>query len=110
MPAKTALFIVGPTGVGKTKTALYLARYFNTAIISADSRQCYKELNIGVAKPTGGELAAVKHYFIDSHTITENVTAADFERYALQSLSTIFKTADIAVVAGGTVLYVRALS
>ena len=110
MPAKTAIFIVGPTAVGKTQTALYLARYFDTAIISADSRQCYKELNIGVAKPSVNELQEVKHYFINSHSITEDLTAAVFERYALDALSAIFSTNDIAIVAGGTGLYIRALS
>ena len=70
----------GPTAIGKTAIALELARHFSTEIISADSRQCYRELGIGVAKPTASELSAVKHYFIDSHSIHDEVTAAGFRK------------------------------
>lgn len=71
----TVIIIVGPTAVGKTALAIEVANHFNTAIISADSRQCYQELSIGVAKPTATELAAAKHYFIGSHSINEEVNA-----------------------------------
>ena len=67
----TVIVLVGPTAVGKTAFAIALAQHFNTQIISADSRQCYHELNIGVAKPTTQELAAAKHYFIGTHSITK---------------------------------------
>jgi len=76
---KTCIVIVGPTAVGKTNIAIQLAQYFSTDIISADSRQCFKELNIGVAKPTSEELKLVKHYFINSHSIQEEMNTAIFD-------------------------------
>ncbi|MEO6549977.1 MAG: tRNA (adenosine(37)-N6)-dimethylallyltransferase MiaA [Ferruginibacter sp.] len=105
---KTCIIITGPTAVGKTAIALQLAKHFSTRIISADSRQCYKELNIGVAKPSIQELQSAIHYFINSHSIHETVNAAVFERYALQKASEIFVDHDIAVMVGGTGLYVKA--
>ncbi len=105
---KTVILIAGPTAVGKTAVALQLARHFNTAIISADSRQCFKEITIGVAKPSTDELKEIKHYFINSHSIHDTVTAASFESYALQAAAEIFTTNDIAVMVGGTGLYSKA--
>jgi len=105
---KTCIIISGPTAVGKTEVALNLARTFNTRIISADSRQCFKELTIGVAKPSTAELAEVFHYFINSHSIHDNISAADFEKYALQSAGEIFLENDIAIMVGGTGLYINA--
>jgi len=105
---KTVIVIAGPTAVGKTAVAIQVARQFNTEIISADSRQCYKELNIGVARPSEEELAAVKHYFIASHSIHQKVTAATFEQYALEKADEIFQKHDIAVMVGGTGLYIKA--
>jgi tRNA dimethylallyltransferase len=87
--------------------AIDLAKYFVTKIISADSRQCFKELNIGVAKPSLAELQAVHHYFIDSHSIQDNVNAAVFEKYALEKVKEIFEQQDIAILVGGTGLYVK---
>lgn len=106
----TAIIIVGPTAVGKTAAAIRLARALKTEIISADSRQCYRELNIGVAKPSPAELAAVKHYFIDSHSITDEVNAAAFEELALQWTMDIFRRSPVAVMVGGTGLYIRAFT
>ena len=103
----TVIIIVGPTAVGKTAFAIELANHFNTAIISADSRQCYKELTIGVAKPTAIELAAAQHYFIGSHSIHEEVNAGVFEKYALDAAAQIFKTNSTAVMVGGTGLYIK---
>ncbi|MFT3933379.1 MAG: tRNA (adenosine(37)-N6)-dimethylallyltransferase MiaA [Chitinophagaceae bacterium] len=108
MPQKTCIVVVGPTAVGKTSLAIALAQHYNTAIISADSRQCFKELHIGVAKPTEQQLQQVKHYFINSHSITEDVNAGSFEQYALQAADEIFSQHDIAIMAGGTGLYVKA--
>lgn len=108
MNKKLCIIIVGPTAVGKTALAIRIAQEFSTGIISADSRQCYKELNIGVAKPSNEELLTVKHYFINSHSIHEEVNAALFEQYALASVEVIFQQGNIAVVAGGTGLYVNA--
>jgi len=104
---KTCILIVGPTAVGKTSVAIQVAQHFKTEIISADSRQCFKELNIGVAKPSAEELAAVKHHFINSHSIKQEVNAAVFEEYALKKIDEIFSKNDLAVMAGGTGLYVK---
>jgi tRNA dimethylallyltransferase len=103
----TVIVVVGPTAVGKTAFAIALAQHFNTQIISADSRQCYNELNIGVAKPSTQELAAVKHYFIGTHSIQEEVNAGVFEKYALDAATQIFKTNATAVMVGGTGLYIK---
>jgi tRNA dimethylallyltransferase len=103
----TVIIIVGPTAVGKTALAIEVANHFNTSIISADSRQCYQELSIGVAKPTAAELAAAQHYFIGSHSIHEDVNAGVFEKYALDAAAQIFKTNTVAVMVGGTGLYIK---
>ena len=108
MNNKSCLVILGPTAVGKTPLAITLAKHFNTQIISADSRQCYKELNIGVAKPSPKELGKVKHYFIDSHSIQEDVNAKIFETYALKAADTIFTKYDVTIMVGGTGLYIKA--
>ena len=105
---KTCIVIVGPTAVGKTSLAVKIAQQFQTKIISADSRQCFKELNIGVAKPSAEELELVEHFFISSHSIHDNVNAAVFEQYALQKINEIFRNNDVAVLVGGTGLYVNA--
>ncbi len=105
---KTVILLVGPTAVGKTALALQIAEQYGTAIISADSRQCFKELNIGVAKPTPLELARVPHYYINTHTISEDVSAAVFEQYALETVEKLFEKQDVVVMAGGTGLYVQA--
>jgi tRNA dimethylallyltransferase len=104
----TVIIITGPTASGKTALAIKFAQHFNTSIISADSRQCFKELNIGVAKPSKEELNSVQHYFIDSHSIHENVTAQVFEEYALNAAAEIFTQNRIAIMAGGTGLYIKA--
>ena len=94
--------------MGKTSVAIQLARHFQTSIISADSRQCYKELNIGVARPSVDELKQVPHYFIATHSIKEEVTAASFEQYALEKAGELFKQHDVIVLVGGTGLYIKA--
>ncbi len=108
MKNKTCVIIVGPTAVGKTSLAIDLAKHFNTQIISADSRQCYKELNIGVAKPSPEQLQLTKHYFINSHSIQDDVNAKVFEEYALRKADLIFIKKDVAVMVGGTGLYIKA--
>ena len=105
---KTCIIIAGPTAVGKTEVALNLARSFNTRIISADSRQCFTELSIGVAKPAASELEEVFHYFINTHSIHENISAATFEKYALASADEIFLDNDLTIMVGGTGLYINA--
>ena len=103
----TVIIVVGSTAVGKTALAIEVANHFNTSIISADSRQCYQELSIGVAKPTAAELAAAQHYFIGTHSINEEVNAGVFEKYALDAAAQIFKTNTVAVMVGGTGLYIK---
>lgn len=105
---KTCVVIVGPTASGKTALSLQLAKHYATAIISADSRQCYRELNIGVAKPSSFELNSVTHYFINSHSVHDEVNTALFEQYALAAIGEIFAEKDIAVIVGGTGLYIGA--
>lgn len=105
---KSVIIIVGATASGKTALSLQLAAKYNTDIISADSRQCFKELNIGVAKPSQEELKSVKHYFINSHSIHDTVNAQVFEQYALTSVEEIFKKNDVAIMVGGTGMYIKA--
>lgn len=104
----TCIIIAGPTAIGKTALAIQLAQHFNTCIISADSRQCFKELTIGVAKPSQQQLQAVKHYFINSHHINEELNAAMFEQYALSTIQEIFQHRKTAIMVGGTGLYIKA--
>ncbi|MGL6267540.1 MAG: tRNA (adenosine(37)-N6)-dimethylallyltransferase, partial [Chitinophagaceae bacterium] len=108
MNTKSAIIIAGPTAVGKTALSIQLAGYFKTEIISADSRQCYRELTIGVAKPNPSELHSIKHHFIDSHSIQDKLTAAAFEQYAMQKADDIFREHDSLIVTGGTGLYLKA--
>ncbi len=105
---KTVIIIAGPTAVGKTSVAIGLAKRLDTEIISADSRQCYRELDIGVARPSPEELASVPHHFIASHSIHQKITASTFEAYALDKLSHIFRHKDVAIMVGGTGLYIKA--
>lgn len=104
----TVIVIVGPTAVGKTSLAIKLAQHFNTQIVSADSRQCFKELGIAVAKPSAEELATVHHYFVNSHSIHDEVNAGTYETYALNAANEIFQQNKVAVMVGGTGLYIKA--
>ncbi|MES2691003.1 MAG: tRNA (adenosine(37)-N6)-dimethylallyltransferase MiaA [Bacteroidota bacterium] len=106
---KTLLCILGPTAVGKTAAAIQVAKRLHTGIISADSRQFYKEISIGTAKPTAGELAEVPHHFIGHLGVTQDYSAGDFERDALAKLEQLFLTHDTVVAVGGSGLYVKAL-
>ena len=105
---KTVIIIVGPTASGKTALSLQLAAELKTSIISADSRQCYKQLNAGVAKPPEKALHSIKHYFINSHSIQDKVNAQVFEDYALKAAEEIFEHNDTAVMVGGTGMYIQA--
>ena len=110
MPTNTCIIVCGPTAVGKTDYGIQLAEEYNTEIISADSRQCFRELNIGVAKPSPEQLRKVHHYFIDTHSIYEEVNAKIFEEYALNAVHTIFQKKETAVMVGGTGLYIKAFA
>lgn len=100
---------MGATAVGKTAMAIRLAQYFDTEIISADSRQFYIEMNIGTAKPSSEELKAVKHHFINSHHIDNEYNAGQFEKDAIAILAEIFQRKKLAILVGGSGLYVKAL-
>lgn len=110
MKRKKCIIVCGPTAVGKTDFAIELALQNNTSIISADSRQCFHELNIGVAKPSTEQLERVPHYFINSHSIHQEMNVKVFEEYALQAAAAIFKKNDVAVMVGGTGLYIKAFA
>jgi tRNA dimethylallyltransferase len=105
-----AIYIIeGPTAAGKTDVAIQVAQQLGAPVISADSRQCYREMSIGVAKPTPEQLHRVKHYFIDTLSVTQPCSAADFEAAALTYLDEIFAANSTAVVCGGSGLYIKAL-
>jgi len=109
MNSPTLIVVAGPTAVGKTAAAIKLARHFNTVVVSADSRQFFREMSIGTAKPNTDELAAAKHYFINSHAINESFSVGDFERDGLALLDNLFKTHDKVILAGGSGLYIKAI-
>lgn len=106
---KTLIVLTGPTGIGKTTVGINIAKHFNTEIVSSDSRQIFKELRIGTAVPSHKELAAVKHHFIHSHTITENYNASKYETEAIQLLEKLFQQNDIIILVGGSMLYIDAI-
>jgi tRNA dimethylallyltransferase len=106
---KTLLVIAGPTAVGKTALCVEMAKSFHTEIISADSRQFYKELSIGTAKPSAEEQGGIKHHFIDSHSIHDYFSPGDFEREALKVLTHLFLSHDLVILTGGSGLYLKAL-
>lgn len=101
--------IVGPTAVGKTALAVKIAERLKTEIVSADSRQFYRELEIGTAKPDPSELATVPHHFINSHSIAEGFSAGEFERRAMETIQQLHKNHNILVAVGGSSLYLKAL-
>lgn len=103
------LVIVGPTAVGKTALCVDLAKHLQTDIISADSRQFYKELAIGTAKPSVEEQGGVKHHFIDSHSVEDYFSPGDFEREASILLETLFQKHEVVIATGGSGLYLKAL-
>ncbi|MEL7268921.1 MAG: tRNA (adenosine(37)-N6)-dimethylallyltransferase MiaA [Bacteroidota bacterium] len=109
MSPKTLIVVVGPTAIGKTRLAIVLAKQFKTEIVSADSRQFFKEMSIGTAVPSSEELKTVPHHFIQHLSVHENFSVGDFERAALNKLDTLFKNHDIAILVGGSGLYVDAV-
>lgn len=108
--SKFLISVVGPTAIGKTTLSIKLAQYFKTEIISADSRQFFKEMFIGTAAPSKDEIQATKHHFIHHKSINDTYNVGAFEKEALQTLQSIFKTKDIVIMVGGSGLYIDAVT
>ena len=106
---KTLIVITGPTAVGKTQLCLDIAKHFDIPIINADSRQIYKELSIGTAKPSAEEQQQIKHYFVGALSLEDYYSASLFETQVMELLSTLFKTSDYALMAGGSMMYIDAV-
>lgn len=107
--SKTLIIIAGPTAIGKTALAISLAEHFKTEIISADSRQFYREMNIGTAKPSEAELRAVKHHLINSHSVLDQFNAGDFEKKSIEIINKLFLDHDQVIMAGGSGLFINAV-
>lgn len=105
----TLIVLIGPTGVGKTELSLRLAEQLHTCILSADSRQLYRDLKIGTAAPTPEQLARVKHYFVGTLGLTDYYSAAQYEAEVLKSLETLFQTHDTVLLTGGSMMYIDAV-
>jgi tRNA dimethylallyltransferase len=105
----TLLVLLGPTGIGKTDLSINLAKHFGTEIVSADSRQIYRELDIGTAPPSPVQLDAVKHHFIKSHSVFDNYTAGKYETDALEIIGKLFENNDYVWLVGGSGLYLDAV-
>ncbi len=108
-PKKYLIVVCGPTASGKTALAIQLAQYFNTEILSCDSRQFYREMSIGTAKPDLEELAAVKHHFINNLSIYDAYNAGDYEAEALKLLDKLYEKNNVVIMAGGTGMYIKAV-
>ena len=108
--SKYLISIVGPTAIGKTALSIKLATHFNTEIVSADSRQFFKEMHIGTAAPTADELSAAKHHFIHHKSIEDNYNVGAFEVDAITKLSELYQTHDVVIMVGGSGLYVDAVT
>jgi len=107
---KTLIILLGPTGVGKTELSLKLAEFLGSPILSADSRQLYKELPIGTAAPTREEQAKIKHYFVGTLQLTDYYSASRFEEDAIALLANLFQTHETVLMSGGSMMYIDAVS
>ena len=105
----TLIVIVGPTAIGKTSLSVALAKKYKSEIISADSRQFFKEMSIGTAKPTIEEMEGVPHHFVDCISIEERYTAGQFEKDAIEKIAKLFEDNNLAIMVGGSGLYVNAV-
>lgn len=103
------IVIGGPTGIGKTKVAMEIAKVLSCPIVSADSRQVYREMNIGTAKPTWKDRTEIEHHFIDNLSIHDEYSVGDFERDVLKTLSELYKEHRVVIMVGGTGLYINAV-
>lgn len=106
---KELIVLLGPTGVGKTELSLQLAEALGSPIISADSRQLFREIPIGTAAPTAEETARVPHYFVGTHSVSDTYNAGMYERDVLQLLDELFKTHDRVLMVGGSMMYIDAV-
>ena len=109
MKGKKLIVLVGPTAVGKTAAAITLAEHWNTEIISADSRQIYREMEIGTAKPSAEELSRIRHHFVNFKSIEENYNAGQFGRDATELINQLFEERNVLILCGGSGLYIKAL-
>ncbi|MBR6287325.1 MAG: tRNA (adenosine(37)-N6)-dimethylallyltransferase MiaA [Bacteroidaceae bacterium] len=109
MAEKTLIVLVGPTAVGKTELSISIAEMLNSPIISADSRQMYKEMKIGTAAPTAEQLERVKHYFIGNLELTDYYSASEYEKECVSLLEELFKTHDTLLLIGGSMMYIDAV-
>ena len=109
LPQKTLIVVVGPTAIGKTALAIQLAQFYQTEIISADSRQFFKEMHIGTAKPSAEELASAPHHFINSHSVETLFSTGDFEVQSLKLMESLFTKHDQLIMVGGSGLYIDAV-
>jgi tRNA dimethylallyltransferase len=109
MPDKNLIVIAGPTAIGKTALSIAVAKTFNCPILSADSRQFFKEMNIGTAKPTVAEMRGITHYFIDSHSVSDEYNVGKYETEAISLLDDLFKNQDTVILVGGSGLYIDAI-
>ena len=105
----TLITLIGPTGVGKTELSLRLAEAFGTCIVSADSRQLYADLKIGTAAPTPGQLARIRHYFVGTLQLTDYYSAARYEEEVMKLLPDLFKSHQVVLLSGGSMMYVDAV-
>jgi len=106
---KYLIVLTGPTAIGKSGIGIKLAQHFKTEIVSSDSRQIFKELTIGTAVPGENELAAIKHHFIQTHSIFENYNASRYEKDALDTINSLFAKNDLVLLVGGSMLYIDAV-
>ncbi len=109
MPNKSLIVLVGPTAIGKTAASIQIAKEFNCPIVSADSRQFFKEMTIGTAKPSAEEMQNAPHYFIDSHSIKDEFNVGKYENEAIALLNTLFKINKMVILVGGSGLYIDAI-
>lgn len=109
MSSKNLIVIVGPTAVGKTAMSIAIAKEFDCPVVSADSRQFFKEMNIGTAKPTESEIQGITHYFINSHNITDDFNVGKYETEAIALLEKLFQTHEKVILVGGSGLYIDAV-
>ena len=107
---KKLIIIAGPTAVGKTDLCVKIAKLLDTEVVSADSRQFYRELAIGTAKPSIEEMDGVIHHFVDSHSIQDYYSVGDFERDCLAVLEDIFKKRDVAILTGGSGMFIKIIT